>query len=200
MAIGQVVWVGNRSGIFSVGSAYDLAKELSQQDVGGSSNTKSMKSLWKQIWRIQGPRVVKMFLWQACNNILPTKENLFKRKITDDPLCPICWKKVETVGHVLWSCSNARDVWLECSTKIQKCTSDEDAFLNILEKLLGRLEEMEIEKVVCIARQIWLRRNKLVFGDEFIPQKKIIKIAVEQMKAHTQAEQGKNAETRPPKQ
>ena len=51
-----------------------------------------------------------MILLQACNNILPTKENLCKRKITDDPLCPMCRLEVETVGHALWSCSAACDV------------------------------------------------------------------------------------------
>jgi hypothetical protein len=32
--------------------------------------------------------VVSLFLWQACNNVLPTKENLFKKKITSDPSVP----------------------------------------------------------------------------------------------------------------
>jgi hypothetical protein len=84
--------------------------------------------------------VVKLFLWQACNNILPTKEKLFKRKIIDDPLCPVCCREVETVGHALWSCSAARDVWLESNVSIQKSCSEEDAFGNILLKLCDRLQ------------------------------------------------------------
>lgn len=38
------------------------------------------------IWGMKIPRVVKTFLWKALNNNgLPTKENLLKRKVIDDP-------------------------------------------------------------------------------------------------------------------
>jgi hypothetical protein len=35
-------------------------------------------------------------MWRACQNILPTKDNLVKRKIIQDPLCPICGLEPET--------------------------------------------------------------------------------------------------------
>jgi hypothetical protein len=82
------------------------------------------KALWQGIWNISGARVVKMFLWQACNNILPTKEKLYNKCITPDPLCPVCGWEMETSAHALWSCTSARDVWLQCNPRIQKCTSD----------------------------------------------------------------------------
>jgi hypothetical protein len=36
------------------------------------------------------PNVEKHFLWKASHEILPTCSNLFRRKIIDDPMCPIC--------------------------------------------------------------------------------------------------------------
>ena len=110
-----------------------------------------------------------MFLWQACNNILPTKVNLFNKKIMIDPLCPICGLEVETIVHALWSYLAVRDVWFECNKTMHKGTSDEDAFVNIFEQLLDRLEEGDIELAACIARHIWLRINKMVFGRVFLP-------------------------------
>ena len=130
------------------------------------------------------PRVVSLFLWQACNNVLPTKENLFKRKITDDPLCTVCLMEVETAGHALWSCTAARDVWVEMSTKTQKNISEENEFSYILLRLLDRLEESEFEKVACIAQEIWLRRNKLVFEGPFTHPKTVAIIAAEQLDFH----------------
>ena len=47
--------------------------------------------------------VVKVFLRQAFHNALATKSNLYRRKITEDPLCPICGAEAETTGHTLWS-------------------------------------------------------------------------------------------------
>jgi hypothetical protein len=58
----------------------------------------------------QGPKVVQTFLWKACQNILPTKENLYRRHITQDSLCPICGREDETHVHIMWNCLSARDV------------------------------------------------------------------------------------------
>lgn len=53
------------------------------------------------------PNAVKMFVWRVCNDLLPTKENILKK----DSLCPIYSLEGESVEHILWSCSSARDVW-----------------------------------------------------------------------------------------
>jgi hypothetical protein len=70
----QMVWAGTKHGDFTIQSAYHMAKERSLRGVGGCSNTQLLKSLWQGIWNIKGIQVVKMFLWQAYNNILPTKK------------------------------------------------------------------------------------------------------------------------------
>jgi hypothetical protein len=74
--------------------------------------------------------VVKLFMWQACNNILPIYENLFKRKVIADALCPICRGDIESVGHALWSCPVAQDVWHGCPRKIQNATSDQTSLMD----------------------------------------------------------------------
>jgi hypothetical protein len=112
-------------------------------------------------------RVVQHFLWKACNNILPTKENLYKRRIIEDSLCPICNNAIETVGHILWSCESSKDVWAECGRSLQKCSSDEEGFPEIIQKWASKLSEDEMQLAVGVARQIWLRRNSVVFGGDF---------------------------------
>jgi hypothetical protein len=124
--------------------------------------------------------------------VLLTKENLFKRKITSDPLCPICSLEVEIVGHALWSCSAARDFWAEINGKIQKSTSDEDEFSFILLRMLNKLEGPNFDIFTCIAWQIWFRRNKLVFEGFFTHSKKVAQIAKEQLDFYIQVAQWKN--------
>lgn len=68
--------------------------------------------------KIEVPNVVKAFIGRVCINALLTKTNLFKRKIVTDPLCPIYGLEAEITGHVLWSCSEARDAWSICDRKL----------------------------------------------------------------------------------
>jgi hypothetical protein len=79
-----------------------MAKSKSEESSGSSSNPDLNTQLWKRVWHVKGPLVVRVFLWKACSNILPTKINLNKRGIVEDSLCPICKQEGESVEHVLW--------------------------------------------------------------------------------------------------
>jgi hypothetical protein len=165
----RMAWAGNANGEYSVKSGYHLAKERFANEECCCSNQQAITAKWKTIWGIRGRRVVKIFLWKACRNILPTKEHLFRKHVTTDPLCPICKLFPETIDHILWGCSSARDVWTECSSKLQKCTSDVCEFRDIIIKMSERLSMEEMHEMVTVARLIWLRRNKFVFEGEFTP-------------------------------
>jgi hypothetical protein len=72
--------------------------------------SKECRGIWWLIWSPNLPNVVKMFLWRACHNIFPTKENLLKRGIVKDPFCPCCEIIGESLSHILWSCPSTMDV------------------------------------------------------------------------------------------
>ena len=135
----QLVWASTKKGLFTVRSAYHLAKEFAVADKGECSNARSKERMWQVIWQSKCPRVIQLFLWKACNNILPTKENLFKRAVTQDDKCPICILELETIGHSLWSCPTAKDVWMMCPPRIQKSPSDEVDFSTIFVRLVEQL-------------------------------------------------------------
>jgi hypothetical protein len=131
--------------------------------------------------------VVKTFLWQACNNILPTKELLFKRRITVDPLCPICGLVAESIDHILWSCPSAKDVWTECYPKVSKFPSEETNFINIITQMMVRVDEDEMQLIATISRSIWLRWNSVVFGGEMMGPATVVQRAKEQVEMWCQA-------------
>jgi hypothetical protein len=158
------------------------------RDEVSSSNLQPLESLWKEIWKIKGTSVVKTFLWHACNDTSPTNERLFKRHITQDPLCPIYGLETETIGHILWSCTSARDVWLECTSQIKKSTRDEIDFIFIMKKLFERLNADQMQLVAMVARLIWLRRNSMVFGD-FLDLSSLLRQAQDQVEACIKASQ-----------
>lgn len=96
----RLYWTGTQNGVFSVRNAYHMAEERFKVDKGSCSNRENKRVLWKKLWTCRVSKVVKNFLWKACKNILATKDNLFKKHITNDPLCPVCDLEVETIGHI----------------------------------------------------------------------------------------------------
>lgn len=56
----------------------------------------------------------------ACHNTLPTRVNLFQRKMVDTNRCPICERESESIIHALWKCPAAVDVWEENSNPLRK--------------------------------------------------------------------------------
>ena len=71
-------------------------------------------SWWKFLWRLRIPPKVKLFIWKAVHNWIPTAINLISHGIKIDPLCRICLKKVESSIHVLWCCPRLKDVRNGC--------------------------------------------------------------------------------------
>ena len=59
------------------------------------------KKLWKCIRALNSPNKIKHFIWRACRNGLPTKENLVRRTIINDPICDRYTVTSETVLHSL---------------------------------------------------------------------------------------------------
>lgn len=84
-----LIWRCMSNGQFTVRSAYHMEKELQTSNKGEGSSSTHNEELWRTGWQLRVPDIVKMFIWRAYNNLLPTKENIFHRKIVADMLCPI---------------------------------------------------------------------------------------------------------------
>jgi len=162
-----LIWRGTSNGLFSVRSAYHLAKEL-QDDLGGQcSSTEKGSEVWKRMWSMEVPQVVKIFLWRVFNNALPTRANLFKRKVVEVCKCSICGSDDETTSHAIWSCPSTRDVWGGGSSPFEKCVSEGYNFMQVFEYCMGRYKQEELSLLAVVSRCIWLRRNKFIFEGEF---------------------------------
>jgi hypothetical protein len=100
------------------------------------------------------PNPVKIFIWRACQNILPTNDNLQKKGIPLDPLCLFCKKEVETMKHILWNCPSAADVWGACGMTVQKNFVAGFAFAKVMEYLFDKCSGEAVELHAEIARRI----------------------------------------------
>ncbi|KAL0325123.1 UNVERIFIED_CONTAM: putative mitochondrial protein [Sesamum radiatum] len=103
------IWHYSYSDIFSVQSAYHLACSLENRLCSSSSQVLE-QSWWRRVWQAKIPNKVKVFVWQACLNALPTGDNLARHIPNTSAKCPFCCSKEDRI-HVFVLCPFARQVW-----------------------------------------------------------------------------------------
>lgn len=71
-------------------SSYHLEMCRKTRGKMGPSNSKVGKGGWRNLWNLNTPEVVKMFIWKVVSNSLPTRQNLARRKVVENSLCLVC--------------------------------------------------------------------------------------------------------------
>ena len=162
----RLVWAGTKNGKFTVKSAYTLAlEELKLSEHAECSNGVARRKLWKTIWNLNIPQKIKLFAWKACRNIPASKENLAKRKITPDGVCELCGRE-ESIGHILWLCDHAMEVWNSSKFAFPFEFSAKGTFLDVVE-CLQRCEHHRpglLEQFTSVCWGIWKNWNDLRMG------------------------------------
>jgi hypothetical protein len=163
----KLIWRGTTHGQFTFRSAYHLGKEIQEDAVGQCSNEDKGLVVWKTIWALGIPNQVKIFLWRACNDVLPTRVNHFQRKVTESKCSLYCQIEEESTLHALWTCPAARDIWGCAKSRFQKCSFGGTNFRLLLEFCMERFDRNNLDLMAVVARRIWLRMNALVSEGKF---------------------------------
>ncbi|KAH9663932.1 reverse transcriptase domain-containing protein [Citrus sinensis] len=87
-------------------SGYQLAVKQKFQNYPSCSDV--TKSRWEVIWATDLPEKVKIFIWRAAQNLLPTVGNLWRRRVVKDYFCQRCNCRGEDVFHALLECRAAK--------------------------------------------------------------------------------------------
>ena len=62
----RVIWAENKSGKFTVKSAYVLAlEEKTPETMADCSDESTRSKIWKSIWQMKTPQKIKHFAWKA---------------------------------------------------------------------------------------------------------------------------------------
>jgi hypothetical protein len=184
----RCIWRGTKNGIFSVRSAYFLLQEMETNGGASWSGHGRNHGVWSRLWKLRIANGDKHFLWRACNDILPTRSNLYKKKIVEDELCPICGREQETTLHILWECSSAMDVWSVGPKSFQKKhTLGFTKFSQLVEDMLDHGEQGDISMFVGIARRLWYRRNDVVFNGSMMHPLTMVQHSRAAMEEYAQA-------------
>ena len=114
---------------------------------------------------------VKHFLWRACLDSLPTKQNLWRRKITACPKCEACNSFPENTIHALWECDEIRAVWVRDFDWIDRRKVARGSFVDLWELLGTRLDTRELFAVT--AWHLWTRQNKKMLNQTISPLQQV---------------------------
>ena len=103
----KLIWPFTPTGQYTVKSGYRFLYEGCTTIQASADDS----FFWKKIWGLEVPNKVKNFVWRACKEALPTKENLYRRKIAQDALCDNCKVRIEDGSHSIFFCPNVQVMW-----------------------------------------------------------------------------------------
>ncbi|KAH9724098.1 hypothetical protein KPL70_007356 [Citrus sinensis] len=137
----ELIWHHDKKGQYIVRSGYQVTLGLKLGETPTSSTGGSHG--WFMIWNLNLPRKIKIFTWRATKNLLPTLENLSKRKILEEPVCLICKMGIEDVFHALMGCKMVKKVW-KC-THVNAIVQDvgREDMLSVMLSLVRKMPKRE---------------------------------------------------------
>ena len=113
-------------------------------EVPSTSDLSTTRSIWKGVWGLCVPNRVKTLLWRVGSNSLPSLENLNKRKIALDDLCPGCKLKGESTLHALWSYPAIASAWTSKFDWLRDKTSSCLSMLDVIQCCQGHCDRLDL--------------------------------------------------------
>lgn len=104
-------WPRSKDGSYEVKLGYQWLCEIDSTKLALASNFESVNGFEeKKNWKSHMPGKIKHFMWKACSNALPMRENLMKRRFTTKDTCHQCSSHSKLILHALWDCASLRQV------------------------------------------------------------------------------------------
>ncbi|KAM6574984.1 uncharacterized protein LOC115696372 [Cannabis sativa] len=156
------IWHYEDSGDYSVSSGYTLASSLGEEDLSSCSHTQ--ETWWKSFWKLNLPSKVKIFGWKVIQSSIPVAKSLYHRKILTSATCSLCQSAWESIGHALFSCCHAKEVWKFSGFSIDFTNADRLQDGDYLMHLSSIYEKSAFENILCLMWFIWSDRNNFIHG------------------------------------
>ena len=155
-------WLNSPNGHFSTKVAYFLA--LDSVDDMEQSVSKERIRLWRALWKANEPNKIKLFVWRALHNYVPSVENMQARGLTlTSEACTHCGEFGEDAMHVLYKCLAVKEVWIRCEFGYFYEVNGPDTLEDLCGMTLGN-SSLSWETFIMTLWGLWTRRNKNFHG------------------------------------
>ncbi|KAL5558848.1 hypothetical protein UlMin_035059 [Ulmus minor] len=135
----SLTWHYNKRGHYTVRSGYWVAK-------GG------METITK----------IRIFVWKAYNDWIPTAVNLANHGVPTHKRCLICTEANDTTTHGLWECTGMKPLKVMCKTIFQLNLPSHCSMKELLRSASECLKGDKMELLCVLLWRIWFRRNKWI--------------------------------------
>ncbi|CAN6571026.1 unnamed protein product [Malus baccata var. baccata] len=109
----RLVWPFKKKGAYSVKSGYywALSRTHIHRNVNPHRSDMIPAQLWKCMWSLEVPPKIRVFMWKSLHAAVATMANLFFRRSSPSPMCPLCNSAEESTEHLFLQCPWVEAVW-----------------------------------------------------------------------------------------
>uniref|UniRef100_A0A803NTT8 Reverse transcriptase domain-containing protein n=1 Tax=Cannabis sativa TaxID=3483 RepID=A0A803NTT8_CANSA len=151
----QVIWKENKSGVFSVKSAYWV-------DQGHRMNPK--KDILKWIWKGEMHPRLSVSLWRFLNEAIPTRNKL---PFVEDKECLLCGLEQETCLHIFRDCEVSRALWISGIFPLTIGNFPGSSMIEFVELVMKTIpigiRPNFLMHMARVFEEIWRLRNGIIF-------------------------------------
>lgn len=153
--------------------------------IGEQSACPSINPLKEDVWKLLTPSKIKGFIWKALSGAIAVFDRLQDRGLKSDLVCQTCGADGESVNHVLFHCTFARQVWALSGFPVPRGGFDDGfVFVNISYLLINWKKRKELlqatKKIPWMLWYLWKNKNALLFEGALFPSDKIYSKASEE--------------------
>ncbi|KAL5566290.1 hypothetical protein UlMin_029454 [Ulmus minor] len=155
----SLLWHYDKSGHYTIRSGYWLA---SKNKGVPSSSTTSHTAWWQRFWRLRIPPKIRVFLWKAFHNWIPSSVNLARHGVPTQARCSNCNETDDTTLHALWGCKILESLKVFCNSFISFKIPPQCDFKESLLTANDCLSLENLEFLCVLLWRIWFKRNKWI--------------------------------------
>ncbi|KAL0425618.1 UNVERIFIED_CONTAM: hypothetical protein Sradi_1096600 [Sesamum radiatum] len=159
--------------MFSVRNAYNLACTLEDRPCSSSLH-QNEHSWWRRLWQAKLPNKIKVFIWRACSNAIPTGKSLASSIPSLTVCCPFCKDCEEDVLHTMVLCPFARQVWGCAPFHLVAVRIGSMGFREWLTAVSVQFDEIDFQLLLGLCWSIWWCRNGLAMNGNCLDPPQVV--------------------------